>query len=667
MGQLWSRRQALDPGQVKILKALYDNKKRGLLECRTPVVYKLSSDTAGQLGYGRLYGSSGSLETLQRDIRGALCAGLYTDVDIVNCHPTLVVQMAERLFGQAMPALAHYVEHREAFYESHAALKPEELKELVLRALYNGRLDESVPDAVHAIAREVASFRLALKQLPQHAELWAYCDRVKSNRNGSFLSYVVQTEERRCLEAMVAFFQGQSLSVDVLAYDGCMTRGVDNVTEAMLEACEQAVLDATSWRVRLKIKPMEALEDLGPADAAERAYAEMKAAWEVDHFYFRPNNTIVEHQANGSLCAFSLEHADTAFIGWALPEERPGQPNYFVRRWIRDAQRRTVLSLVFKSPEACALGELSLFRGYQYKALPHCDNPRAVAVFMDVLSAVCDDDEDTAAYLLRWLARIIQDPFHKSGVCPLLINRHQGTGKDTLCLWMKRIMGSHVAHYKEDEQLFEKHDTAKEGAVLVYLEEVGSGVCKAKAEALKAKITSDFVTVNPKGQRCYEVPNVANFIMTTNKTDPVTIEDADRRFFPIVGSARLLGKSAFWEELYSASKIDCGPGADDWIYPVGMYLESLDLSGFCVRRLPRNEMRSDMMAIAKAPVQQFLEQWVGEDVPAADLFEAYSVFCQTKRLFSGTRSSSGFGMLLMRYREMYRKRQSPAGALYSSM
>jgi len=473
MGQLWANRKELDAGQVKILKALYDNKKRGLLECKTPVVYKLSNEKAGLLGYGRYYGSIGSLETLQRDIRGTLCAGLYTDIDIVNCHPTLVVQMAQRLFQLDMPALSLYVEQRQAFFERHAAsFTPEELKELVLKALYNGKMDETMPDSLHTMAREVTALRMALKRLPEHAELWSYCDKVKSNRNGSFLSFVVQTEERRCLEAMIRFFQGRNLSVDVLAYDGCMTRGVDNVTETMLEECQQAILDATGWSVRLKNKPFDVIEDLGnDASSLDRAYADMKATWERDHFYFRPNNTIVEHQTNGTLAAFSLEHADTAFIGWVLPEDvsKPGQPNYFVRRWIRDAERRTVLSLVFKEPESCAAGELSLFKGYHYQSLPPCANDRAVAMFLDVLSAVCDDDEALSGYLLRWLARIIQDPFHKSGVCPILISRQQGTGKDTLCLWMKRIMGHHVAHYKEDEQLFEKHDTAKEGAILMYL------------------------------------------------------------------------------------------------------------------------------------------------------------------------------------------------------
>jgi hypothetical protein len=96
MGSLWERRRDLDASQVRILKSLYDSKKRGTLASKTPITYAHSKSKAGQMGFGRYYGTMGSLETLQRDIRATLCAEYYTDIDIVNCHPTLLVQMAHK-------------------------------------------------------------------------------------------------------------------------------------------------------------------------------------------------------------------------------------------------------------------------------------------------------------------------------------------------------------------------------------------------------------------------------------------------------------------------------------------------------------------------------------------------------------------------------------------
>ena len=82
MGSLWERRRDLDASQVRILKSLYDNKKRGTLDCKTPITYALSKSRAGQMGFGRYYGTIGSLETLQRDIRSTLCAEYYTDIEL---------------------------------------------------------------------------------------------------------------------------------------------------------------------------------------------------------------------------------------------------------------------------------------------------------------------------------------------------------------------------------------------------------------------------------------------------------------------------------------------------------------------------------------------------------------------------------------------------------
>lgn len=50
MGFLWNKRAELDPGQVKILNAIYSNKKKKDIECKQTITYKLSKSKAGQLG-----------------------------------------------------------------------------------------------------------------------------------------------------------------------------------------------------------------------------------------------------------------------------------------------------------------------------------------------------------------------------------------------------------------------------------------------------------------------------------------------------------------------------------------------------------------------------------------------------------------------------------------
>lgn len=108
MGMLWAKRSEMDPAQASILKAFYD-KRRGVGN-EVPVTYnrKLARSEPGVNGLGRLYSNKGSLETLERGIRGALCERYYWDVDMVNCHPVILVQLMGR-DDFACPLLSHYV------------------------------------------------------------------------------------------------------------------------------------------------------------------------------------------------------------------------------------------------------------------------------------------------------------------------------------------------------------------------------------------------------------------------------------------------------------------------------------------------------------------------------------------------------------------------------
>jgi len=147
MGLLWNnKRDCFDPGQVKLLKSLWDNKQKGTLKCKTPITYKFKAGREGELGYGRYYGSLGSLEQIERDIRATLCADLYWDIDIANCHPVLAVQLAKREFNMEMPMLQYYIANRKSCYTKFMTdygLSEADAKNVMLSLLNGGGLNET--------------------------------------------------------------------------------------------------------------------------------------------------------------------------------------------------------------------------------------------------------------------------------------------------------------------------------------------------------------------------------------------------------------------------------------------------------------------------------------------------------------------------------------------
>ena len=139
LGYLWSRRAELDAQQEKYITSLYNNRAMRKVEGSHTVTYKLSNKRAGRLQYGLLYGSIGSFETLEKEVRGTLCDDYYWDIDIVNCHPVLLVQLASRL-GQTLKEVEAFINDRDA-YMKRIADNRDDAKAAMFKIFYGGKCD----------------------------------------------------------------------------------------------------------------------------------------------------------------------------------------------------------------------------------------------------------------------------------------------------------------------------------------------------------------------------------------------------------------------------------------------------------------------------------------------------------------------------------------------
>ena len=638
MNLIWQNREKLfdarDKSQQALLKILYDGRMKGQLGGKRVVTYRLSTSTPGKLGYGRYYGGDGSLETLEQDIRATLCSELYVDVDMVNAHPTIIVQYAKRYFNLEMPYLQSYVDDRGGFFKRmHDEYDLEEsvVKNVIFIILYNGAIvvkhrdsvdfvrANQIPIEMREMKKEMRALYVRVRERGEHPDLHAYFTRLDKNVQGSFMSLLIQTEERACLDAMVGYIDSTDLQADVLAYDGAMIRGKDSATDAVIESMEMAILDGTGYHIKLKVKPMIPIHF---EEAPASVYEGMKRKWETNHFYFRTTNTIVETSPRG-IKHFGLEHAMEAFNGWVLNDADGKAP--FLKKWRADPSRRMVDYLVYKRAEDCEPNEATLFTGFAFEQFPEpTDEERveSVALFNDITLSNAGDCPVIAEYLKKTYADMLQNPFSKSRTCIILSSKVHGVGKDTGLGTIERIIGNHTAHYIDGNDFWGIHDTKKEGAIMMYLEEACGLSNKANAAALKGRITSDTVTINPKGQAGYIIPNIARYFMTTNETDPVAMENTDRRYMIANPSVRLL--KADWADINDKLRRPA------WMRAIAEDLLSLDLTDWRPTPVPVTERKEDLMELSKTSEVRFLEQWVCEEeggVLGKDLYRIYREFC----------------------------------------
>lgn len=280
MGQLWATRASLDKNQAGMIDCLYKQvKKRKFATCEVPMTYALSTSGVGAFGYGRYYGPKGSMEQLDRDIRGTLCSDYYDDIDVVNCHPTLIIQMAMKLFNQPMPSLTKYVENRQYFFDlmnTKFRYNEEMVKVMVIKILYGGAIetkitlpddwDVTMPIEFIDMKREMNTFSRHLSNMKEHRKVYDWIrDQNKGNAIGSFTSSVLQTVERHILESIVHWLDTHDYKVDVLAYDGCQIRK----KEVDLTLIEKVIKEDTGYDVKLKIKPFVVMEFEEKKDSEE--------------------------------------------------------------------------------------------------------------------------------------------------------------------------------------------------------------------------------------------------------------------------------------------------------------------------------------------------------------------------------------------------------------
>lgn len=258
MGHLWNIRKDLDATQITYLDALFKGKRKGSIRCSFTSAYKLANSAIGRLGYGRLYGSKGSMEQLEREIRGTLCREFYRDIDVVNCHPVLLVQFAKRYYNMDMPEVAKYCENREQYLTTISEDR-ETAKNEVIKVMYGGKNTHAV---MSPFAEEVRVFTITVMSDEKYSDLLQEVAKEGGNISGKFLSYVLQTEERRVMMVMRKTFMNHGWSVDVLAYDGVQLRQEVGkiISDELLQEVEKAITTETGYVVQLMEKPFQTMD-----------------------------------------------------------------------------------------------------------------------------------------------------------------------------------------------------------------------------------------------------------------------------------------------------------------------------------------------------------------------------------------------------------------------
>jgi hypothetical protein len=209
---------------------------------------------------------TGAAQNLETKLRSLLFCGKVFDLDMVNCQPTVMCQLAEQL-GLRCPKLQLIVERRKEQLEIVQQIKGVDYKlakQFVIAFCNGGGATETHPylrslyqecqcllDAVSSAYPDVYAFELAKNM---RAKLTATRAQEKARR--TTVSRVYQCIESQLLMALYDFCVEHDLEVMALIFDGMLITRKE-LPAAFLSDARTHMHQRTGFYVELKVKPMQ--------------------------------------------------------------------------------------------------------------------------------------------------------------------------------------------------------------------------------------------------------------------------------------------------------------------------------------------------------------------------------------------------------------------------
>lgn len=293
------------------------------------------------------------------------------------------------------------------------------------------------------------------------------------------------------------------------------------------------------------------------------------------------------------------------------------------QQWLKSGQRKNTDTLTFRpgyelyTRDPNERSALNLWRPSSYASVPENWEER-VEPFLIHIRWLFDQDANA---FLDWLAHLIQKP----GVLPsygwLHIAREQGLGRNWIAGILARLWPGMVAlGFDLVNALSTGFNGELGGKILAVVDEIdegGGGKTFQHAQALKKIITEETRLINPKYGRQRLEFNMCRWLIFSNSSTALPLEDKDRRFW-VSRCDDTAKKPSYYTQLYALR--------DDpaFIASLAHWLCQRDISNFNPgERPPMNAAKQALLSRTRSPAEQTLHDisrhWPSDLVSSEEL------------------------------------------------
>lgn len=213
--------------------------------------------------------------------------------------------------------------------------------------------------------------------------------------------------------------------------------------------------------------------------------------------------------------------------------------------WKKTAERRQFKTIAFKpgGPELLPDNVLNLWTGLGIRPEKGSWN----LIRKHIVEVLADGDDDHAAYIIRWVAYMVQFPDRRAEVALTLLGE-LGTGKGLFGWMLMQFLGRHSVKIQGVGTLDSRFNSHLRDCVFLFADEIDWDPRRSDAQ-LKGMITEDTLFIEPKGVDATNQPNFLHILITSNHAWAVPAGEGERRYAVFRVSNKRKEDKAYFEAL----------------------------------------------------------------------------------------------------------------------
>lgn len=314
---------------------------------------------------------------------------------------------------------------------------------------------------------------------------------------------------------------------------------------------------------------------------------------------------------------------------------REAYPNQF-EIWFKSPHRRMIhhTDLVFDPTNSAKENQINIFTGFDIQASSDPDLPDQLMSLKDayeksksfdqLLRHLCDGEKQAYGWLIRWLAYPLQNKGAKMATSVLMHGNIHGAGKS---LFFGGIMSRIYTKYHktlDQRDLESQYNDWADQVLFLLFEEISNNKTKhGMMGFIKHLITGSTLSIHRKFMSSMSQANHMNTVFLSNHTQPLPIEENDRRF------CVLYPKNIVPSELLNQVVADLkSKEAIEAFYTVLLQVPLGDFNEHT--KPPMTKAKREIIEYTKPGYDTFITQWIEGDTDypyisctSTQLYDAY--------------------------------------------